>query len=167
MLQVKLVSLERGNHAKIPLGNGNYTIIDRCMYDLVMRYKWYLRKCHYRFYAYSNVYVNGKRTLQALHRLIAQPKGLEVVHHLNKDTLDNRRCNLLNMLPLHHRQLHRIRHFRGKKQWNTTIQNSLATIIHVALNPHSFNSNAGTHIDYVARSGIIQWLKLNASNGIR
>jgi hypothetical protein len=45
-------------------------------------------------YVYRNVWIDGKRTLEALHRFVTNaPKGM-VVDHRNHDTLDNRKANL-------------------------------------------------------------------------
>jgi len=49
-----------------------------------------------------------------LHKQIAQPGYGQVVHHINGNTLDNRRSNLQVMRPFEHRWIHtmeRISHF--------------------------------------------------------
>jgi len=41
-----------------------------------------------------------------MHRLVAHtPKGM-VTHHRNRNTLDNRRANLINLSPKQHHALH-------------------------------------------------------------
>jgi hypothetical protein len=45
-------------------------------------------------YVYRNILVDGKRTLEALHRFVTNaPKGM-VVDHLHHNTLDNRKASL-------------------------------------------------------------------------
>jgi hypothetical protein len=78
---------------KIPLTHKHYSIIDKCDGDLVRPYTWWLfipHKVTERRYAAARV--GEKKKL--LHSLIMNtPKGMEV-DHINRNGLDNRRCNL-------------------------------------------------------------------------
>jgi hypothetical protein len=97
----------------IILNHGIYTIVDD---DIVyqkwfLKYKWYARKRHGNYYAartYSKRF-NGTRNVIVvyLHRMITNcPKGFEV-HHINGDTLDNRRENLMVLTPKQHTEIHK------------------------------------------------------------
>lgn len=63
---------------------------------LISKASWYGVKVKYKdsvlVYAYATI--NGKRT--AMHRLISMPSENQVVDHINRNTLDNRRENLRN-----------------------------------------------------------------------
>ena len=66
-------------------------IIDTDEIEKIKKFRWTLRKLKSGFYAYTNFW-NSKSI--ALHRYIANcPIGL-VVDHINRNTLDNRKCNL-------------------------------------------------------------------------
>lgn len=68
--------------------------IDDEDYNLVSQYTWYVVECRSNWYVRRTIRDGKKFRVQYLHRLIMnEPKGLQV-NHKNKDTLDNRRCNL-------------------------------------------------------------------------
>lgn len=68
-------------------------IIDTADFDLVSQFQWHTRPEDHRCYA-----KNGKHVY--LHRLIIGdvPNGM-VVDHINRNTLDNRKCNLRIITP--------------------------------------------------------------------
>lgn len=76
---------------KIPLTRGKVAIVDDCDYDYLMQWKWYYHKARSKGYArrsYCTVY---------MHRLILERMGFKNFarsDHINRDKLDNRRCNL-------------------------------------------------------------------------
>lgn len=72
---------------KVPLGNGQFAIVDDEDFELVSRFKWHSLKIHNKptGYAVSNV---------RMHRLIIDVPSDMYVDHINGDPLDNRRCNL-------------------------------------------------------------------------
>lgn len=75
-------------------------LIDKEDIDLVNQYKWHLhlRKKDMRYDVCTNSYgKTSKRKYIILARfLLDTPKGL-TVDHINRNTLDNRRCNLRNV----------------------------------------------------------------------
>ena len=77
---------------------GKFTcILDVDDLELIKKYKFHIYKnsTNSKFYVrcYKGV-INGKEKSEALHRLIMNtPTGLQT-DHINRDTLDNRRCNL-------------------------------------------------------------------------
>lgn len=93
----------------IPLGNGQFTIVDEADYNRLSRYKWYAKKSFHRWYACRKVIINGKVIFLRMHRIIAEtPVGM-VCHHINGNTFDNRRANLLNMTWFDHTKMHSYR----------------------------------------------------------
>ena len=79
----------------IKLTQGKYAIIDSEDFERINKHKWYTFYDNWNWYAVRNIRkVNGKRTMQRMHRVIMNcPEGLEIDHR-NHDTLDNRKCNL-------------------------------------------------------------------------
>lgn len=66
-------------------------IIDTNQIERIKKYRWTLRKSYGNYYAYANFW---KRKCIALHRYITDcPENL-VIDHINRNTLDNRKCNL-------------------------------------------------------------------------
>lgn len=78
-----------GYIAKIPLGKNakdGYTIVDK-EYSFLEKHLWYLD------HGYARTMINGK--LFYLHRLIIPNLQVkQVVDHINRNTLDNRRVNI-------------------------------------------------------------------------
>lgn len=66
-------------------------IIDNDDLDIIKNYQWTVRKLYSNFYAYTGKW-KGKAI--ALHRLISKCPDNLVVDHINRNTLDNRKCNL-------------------------------------------------------------------------
>jgi len=81
----------------IPLGRGQTTQIDQADFGLVSSYSWHWRPSVTsvgRGYAVSSRRHNGRDQTIFLHRLLLNvEKGLDV-DHINRNSLDNRRCNL-------------------------------------------------------------------------
>jgi len=75
---------------RIPLSNGLFATVDAADYEKVSKYKWYAS------YRGSNVYAvcnQGKRRVY-MHRMLMRPRTGYIVHHLDGNGLNNRRCNL-------------------------------------------------------------------------
>lgn len=72
---------------KVPLGNGQFAIVDDEDFDLVSRYKWH-------FLPSPNSKDGYAVTKMRMHRLIINAPPNMFVDHINGDPLDNRRCNL-------------------------------------------------------------------------
>jgi hypothetical protein len=82
----------------IPLTRGLYAIVDAADYEWLSKHKWCAR-CDVdgkRFYACRNDH--GRLVL--MHREIMKPPPGMVVDHLNRQSLDDRRCNLHICTPL-------------------------------------------------------------------
>lgn len=81
---------------ELPLTQGKVTLIDDDDYELVSRYSWFPRtdKKSGTVYVVTKITVARKRKQIYLHRIIMEAKEGQVVDHLNRDGLDNRRENL-------------------------------------------------------------------------
>lgn len=83
----------------IPLSQGKYALIDDEDYALVSQYQWVAvcrRRRHGReeFYAASHAGRPSDQPLIYMHRLIMAALAGTIVDHINRNPLDNRRCNL-------------------------------------------------------------------------
>ena len=67
------------------------TLVDDNDFELCNKYNWRIRKNNGRT-TYTNAIVNGQQVL--MHRLIMSAKKGQIVDHINRNGLDNRRCNL-------------------------------------------------------------------------
>ena len=78
-----------------PRALGKVTLVDAEDYEWISKHKWQLSNINEgRLYASRLVKVNGRSCRVMLHRVIMDaPNGL-MVDHVNRDGLDNRRCNL-------------------------------------------------------------------------
>jgi len=77
---------------KIQLTQGYNAIVDNADYEYLNQYNWHAYRNGNMFYAKG--WVNGRRTL--MHRLILGivDKSKICVDHINRNGLDNRKCNL-------------------------------------------------------------------------
>ena len=88
----------------IPLTRGQVALVDDEDYERLAEHKWSALHTGWRWYAARSV--DGKTTY--MHRIVWFDTGAdEVVHHLNGDTLDNRRHNIQLMTRSTHAELHR------------------------------------------------------------
>jgi hypothetical protein len=70
---------------------GGVALIDDSDAEMVLPIKWFCLQSRKNFYACQQAYAGNYRRM---HRLIMQaPVGM-LVDHINRNTLDNRRCNL-------------------------------------------------------------------------
>ena len=67
--------------------------IDEEDYELVSQYQWHLTKETNTYYAIKSIANSSIK----MHRLIMNPSDEEVVDHINKNGLDNRKSNLRNV----------------------------------------------------------------------
>jgi len=82
---------------EIPLNRGLITFVHDEDYEWLSKYKWTARESGKNFYALrpeSRVGLNRTRKYFMMHREIIGAKQDEIVDHINRKTLDNRRCNL-------------------------------------------------------------------------
>lgn len=86
--------------AALLLQTGGTALIDDQDVEIVSPYKWYRvapgRRTPSAFYVIAKPYcrLTKKQPTLWMHRLLLSPKRGEQVDHINRDGLDNRRCNL-------------------------------------------------------------------------
>lgn len=82
---------------RIPLTQGKYAIVDDEDFARLRGFKWCAVKSAQkepRYYAVYGRRVKGKTRMIRMHRVIMGAKPGQFVDHVNRDSLDNRRCNL-------------------------------------------------------------------------
>lgn len=90
----------------IDLGPGHECLVDAEDLAYLSQFHWRAIKSAHCYYAIRRKTVGGKTTYIKMHRELSWcPKGLDC-HHVNGNSLDNRKHNLRRMLPEDHMQLH-------------------------------------------------------------
>ena len=84
-------------------------VIDDDDADRITGYTWFVRRTRYNCYAYRVKMPQDKIFLVWMHRQIMNCPNDMVVHHLNRNGLDNRKNNLQLMTPESHASFHRFR----------------------------------------------------------
>lgn len=108
MLVKKLSVAPFDDPCLIPLGKGLFAKVDKDDFDEINKHRWFPKRSKYHVYASRKGYVTGKEVTLRMHRVImAAPYDMEV-HHVNGNTLDNRKCNLLLLTRNDHIQKHRL-----------------------------------------------------------
>ena len=80
---------------KIPLTQGKFAIVDDNDFEELSKYKWHANKMGNSYYAKTSFGKNGtKRIRPSMHGLILKLKKPQEIDHINRDGLDNRKCNL-------------------------------------------------------------------------
>jgi len=90
----------------IPVHPHKAAIVDLDDYENLKKYKWYIIKQHGLPYAARKVSTNGKVYWVRMHRQIMHTLKGFIVHHKNRQTLDNRKQNLSNLTDEQHKQIH-------------------------------------------------------------
>lgn len=120
------------------------TTIDCDDYTELSRYRWTAHKSNSRWYAVRKLSIDGKKRIIFMHRhLLNAPPELDV-HHINGDSLDNRRSNLVLLSPAHHHLAHSVRRISKLNQHDRNVtQNFLASRGITTLCPHFPGTPAG------------------------
>jgi hypothetical protein len=83
---------------EIQLTQGKVALVDDEDFEYLNQWKWYANKIGNTFYALRSIhfYKDGKRTGKAIlmHREILNPENGLDIDHINRNGLDNRRCNI-------------------------------------------------------------------------
>ena len=85
--------------------DGLTVIIDPDNWQMMATNHWHIKYSHSIPYVVRKSTKHGKTKTIRLHReIMATPEGMET-HHKNRNSLDNRRENLVNVTPERHRQI--------------------------------------------------------------
>jgi hypothetical protein len=76
---------------EIKLTKDKFAIVDDEDYEWLNQWKWFSHKSEY---AVRNIRKNGKRNMLFMHSVILNPPNGMFTDHINRNKLDNRRCNL-------------------------------------------------------------------------
>lgn len=81
---------------RILLTQGKEALVDDEDFERVNQHKWHAYSFHRCYYAGRHIKHNGKRTTQFMHRFILnlQLGDKRQVDHANRNSLDNRQCNI-------------------------------------------------------------------------
>jgi hypothetical protein len=85
------------NKSQIELTQGQIALVDPGDQERLARYKWFAHYAPKRgiFYAARNAKIGNKKTIVWMHREVLGVSDRHIdVDHRNRETLDNRRCNL-------------------------------------------------------------------------
>lgn len=80
----------------IPLTRGCEAIVDDDDFEELSKYKWYAHTVGkpYTVYACRTTKINGKKKTYWMHRVINKTPDHLLTDHINRNGLDNRKCNL-------------------------------------------------------------------------
>jgi len=93
-----------GDYCLIPLRRTAYAIIDKDDLSRINKHNWFLKKSKTTSYAARKYTINGLTRYVLMHRVITDCPKDKVVHHINHNSLDNRKCNLVVVTPKEHNQ---------------------------------------------------------------
>ncbi len=95
------------NFAMVKVGDHAAAIVDKEFEEYARTYSWHIVRRYGCIYAARDHVTDRGTTIIFMHRKIARcPRGF-VVHHRNKNTLDNRLINLQCCSKDQHRQFHK------------------------------------------------------------
>ena len=92
--------------AVIHLGDHKYAMVDRDDFERLIKYHWRAVRTQRSWYARSDIRINGRTKHLYMHRMVADTLPDFICHHRNRNSLDNRRVNLMNMTQKDHQTLH-------------------------------------------------------------
>ncbi len=82
----------------IRLTQGQVALVDEEDYERLLSFKWYawINPPRSTFYAVRSIRIHGKKSAQRIymHRVITDAQRGEIIDHINRNSLDNRRANL-------------------------------------------------------------------------
>lgn len=107
--------------ATIPLGQGKFAIVDRVDLPVLLKFKWRAVKANRNWYVKATIYKSGEKIDICMHRFLARTKFPMVTHHINHNSLDNRRANLENMTQKDHTAYHQMNNIQIKRIDDPTV----------------------------------------------
>ena len=100
--------------AQIPLNKGLFATVDATDFYELSKFHWTTRRSHSNIYAIRKYKHLGLSITVFMHRELLHALPGSEVHHINRNTLDNRRSNLELMSPSRHRELHALDRITSK-----------------------------------------------------
>ena len=97
---------EPNKPVKLITHDGHTCIVDSYMFDLLNYMSWQCERTRSSYYAYTYLWRHGRKRKVWMHRLVAFTPASQVCHHVNRDSLNNCRCNLRNMTREEHHAIH-------------------------------------------------------------
>jgi len=85
-------------------------------------FTWRAVKAQHNWYAKTTITRDGKTFDISMHRFIARTPFGQVCHHINRNSLDNREANLVNMEKSAHSAEHQMNNIQVKFEPTPTIQ---------------------------------------------
>lgn len=82
---------------KIPLGHGQWAIVDLEDWSDLMQHTWCVKRSKSHLYPCRKLRFDGREIIVKMHREIMQTPWNEVCHHKDGNTFNCRRSNLVNM----------------------------------------------------------------------
>lgn len=104
---------------RITLKRGLFALIDADLYAELSKFHWKAVKSAQCWYAVRRSTKNGITTTIRMHRQVAETPADMDCHHVDNNSLNNTRRNLLNVFKETHYLLHRYHHYQvGIKKTN-------------------------------------------------
>lgn len=122
----------------IELTRGRVTVVDDIDFEYLAQWRW---SCDKEGYAVRMTRINGKVHCIRMHREIIKPRKGITVDHANRDTLDNRRCNLREATS-------------AQQNWNKRVQRNNK----LGLKGVCWNKKSRKFIAYISRNGQNRYL---------
>lgn len=152
---------------EIPLKHGKVLLVDDADFEWLSQFRWNLVPSR----GYVTAWVPKKERVMTLHHLLIPRRKGRVVDHINGNRLDNRRCNLRSIIPIHNcwnqgkRQSSRnTSQYKGvswhsrDKMWRVRVQANGTLIVQKYFEDEI---EAARYYDAVARATFGQYARLN------
>jgi len=105
-------SLKRNEHwigktvSGIILDPDHTALIDTELLGPLLKFKWRAVKSNRCWYAKTTVGKGDKQFDLSMHRMVARTPRTKICHHRNRNSLNNRFCNLINLFRREHQLIH-------------------------------------------------------------
>jgi len=111
LYQGRLTALACPISCWIPLQNKYIVLVDPEDWITLHKFNWQIRRSSKNIYAVRKIKIGNKWKSIYMHREISNCPDDQETHHKNRNTLDNRKANLMNLEPLQHRFISRAAKF--------------------------------------------------------